>query len=335
MRREERKKIKILAGAIAGAALTMLVAGCGQIVSERLAVSANTPPPTCPTGKKIVVLPLADYSYAADSETAVKRNMAIMENITDQLTANGFRLPVEEDLLKYLADKNIIHLSTIKVDKNDSTRYLQSELDNDWSTAMKEEISGIIAKEKARNDSAAGAITALNQETLAAIATDMKANVIMRGRIVKYALESENSWRPLKRGLLPVIITGTNRMLFGVTNSATYDTLNNMVVGGAIGAPIGSNTDATTSTSTYSAAGAAVGYLAAQGGKANQAAVQLRLWAQNPNNGEVIWNNRVEVKVKPRTIFADTNPNDLFNTAVRKAVSALIDDFVAKTKDMI
>jgi len=335
MRRDEKKKFKIWAGAIAGAALTMLVAGCGQVVSERLAVSASTPPATCPTGKKIVVLPLADYSYAEDSEAAVRRNLLIMENITDQLTANGFRMPVEEDLLKYLAEKNIIHLSTVKPDKNDSTRYLQSELDNARSTAMKEEISRVIAAEKSKNNSAAGAITALDQETLATIANDLKANVILRGRIVKYALETENSWRPLKRGLLPVIITGTNRMLFGVTNSEAYDTLNDMSVGGAIGAPIGSNTDATTSTSTYSAAGAAVGYLTAQGGKANQATVQLRLWAQNPNNGEVIWNNRVEVKVKPRTIFADTSPDALFNTAVRKAVGALVDDFVAKTKDMI
>jgi len=335
MSREKTRKFRIRAAAIAGAALAMLLAGCGQIVSERLAVSATTPAPTCPTGKKIVVLPLADYSYAEDTETAVKRNLLIMENITDQLTANGFRMPVEEDLLKYLASKNIIRLSTVKPDRRDSTRYLQGELGNDWSSAMMEEISSIIAAEKGRNNSAAGAITALDNETLAAIANDLKADIIMRGRIVKYALETENSWRPLKRGILPVIIGGTNRLLFGVTNSETYDTLNDMAVGGAIGAPIGSNTDATTSTSTYSAAGAAVGYLTAQGGKANQATVQLRLWVQNPANGEVIWNNRVEVKVRPRTIFANTDPDALFNTAIRKAVGALVDDFVAKTRDII
>ncbi len=335
MSREKTRKFRIQAAAIAGAALAMLLTGCGQIVSERLAVSAATPAATCQTGKKVVVLPLADYSYTQDRETAVKRNLLIMENLTDQLTANGFRMPVQEDLIKYLAQKQIIRLTTVRPDKNDSTRHLQAELGNNWSREMKEELSALIAAEKKRNDSAAGTITALDNETLAAIADDLKADVIIRGRIVKCALEEENTWRPLKRGLLAVIIGGTNRLLFGVTNSDTYDTLDNMAIGGAIGAPIGSNTDATTSTSTYSAAGAAVGYLAAQGGRANQATIQLRLWAQNPRNGEVIWNNRVEVKVRPQTIFADTTPDSLFRTAIRKAVGALVDDFVNKTKNVI
>lgn len=335
MSRKKTRKLMINALAAAGVAAGMLLAGCGQVVSERLAVPATTPATTCQTGKKVVVLPLADYSYAQDHETALRRNLLIMENLTDQLTANGFRLPVQEDLIKYLADKKIIRLASLESGKQGSTRYLQEELGNDWSREMKEEVAALIAAEKKKNASASGTITALDKETLAAIADDLKADVIIRGRIVKLALEEENTWRPLKRGLLAVVVGGANRLLFGVTNSDTYDTLNDMAVGGAIGAPIGSNTDAATSTSTYSAAGAAVGYLAAQGGKANQATIQLRLWAQNPANGEVIWNNRVEVKVRPQTIFADTNPDSLMRTAIRKAVGSLVDDFVAKTKDVI
>ena len=78
--------------------------------------------------------------------------------------------------------------------------------------------------------------------------------------------------------------------------------------------------------------GAGVAYLAKQGGETSQAAVQLRVWMQDAESGDVIWTNRVDVKVAPQTIFADNDRDNLFQTAVDRAVAVLVQDFWAKNE---
>ena len=74
--------------------LILMLSGCGQLVSERLAVSNSASADNCPITRKLVVLPLADYSYVEDADLAMYRNIAIMENLTDQLVSRGYQLPV-------------------------------------------------------------------------------------------------------------------------------------------------------------------------------------------------------------------------------------------------
>jgi len=67
--------------------VVLLLASCGQIVTENLPVSQ--PPADAGPGasQTVVVLPFADYSKGDDVEVAYKRNLMIMEALTDQLTA--------------------------------------------------------------------------------------------------------------------------------------------------------------------------------------------------------------------------------------------------------
>lgn len=326
--------------------LALLFSGCGQIVSEKLTVP-NIATPQCPTGKKMVIMPFADYAADNDSlELSLKRNMAITEILTDELIGQGFRLPVQEDTLQYLADMKIITLAQSSTIKSPATKHLESELDGTWSGQMKAAISELIDKENQYLADKTKTTNALNNETIARIADDLGADYIMRGRIIKYDLETENTWRPLKRGLLPILFVGGNRAMFGVAKSDDYDTLGSMAVGYGAGYALGDSatTPYTTAekvdpsganSTVWGLAGAGVAYLAHQGGRANQAAVELRIWVQEPQSGEVIWTNRVQVKVKPETIFADTQPEKLFETAVNKAVTALVNDFVTKTGEIL
>ena len=80
------------------------------------------------------------------------------------------------------------------------------------------------------------------------------------------------------------------------------------------------------SSNSASLTGAAAGLLSTKS-RGNEARVELRLWVQSPETGNVVWTNRVEVKVKPQTVFADTSAKNLFNIAINKAVSALVEDF--------
>jgi hypothetical protein len=324
--------------------LAFTVSGCGQLVSERLAVSPAAVTEKC-TSKKMVVLPFADYSYTQDAKRAFRRNVNIMENLTARLTGKGFRLPVQEDLMKYLADTNV---ATLKTDLSRSSAlpgYIQHAIasDSSWSPFMKAELTKIAENEHPQANKNQANSYALDTKTLAKIADNFNADFIMRGQILNYELDQENTWSPLKRGILPVLFDGSNRALFGVTNSDTYDDLGSILAGAALGAGVGYNAsgpyDYTEkinpgrhNSMVWGMAGAAMGYMSSKGGHANQAAIQLRLWVQDPQTGEVVWTNSVKVLVKPQSVFAETREDKLFDTAAQQAISALINDFVNKTK---
>lgn len=325
--------------------MAILLAGCGQLVSEKLAVSSSAPSQPC-AGKKIVVLPFADYSYQEDAERALRRNVDIMENLTARLTEKGFRMPVQDDLLKYLADNKIVKFNADVDTAPPRPGYIKDAIVNDdsWSQDMKIELAKLIdTPDKNTVDQIHARGIALDQATLAKIADNFNADLIMRGQIIKLDLDQENTWDPMKRGILPVIFGGSGRALIGVTNSEYYDSLGYVLAGAAMGGAIGTTTsipyDSTEKLNperfnamAWGIGGGAVGYLASKGGKANQAAVQLRLWVQDPKSGEVIWTNSVKVLVKPQSIFAETHEDKLFDTAITQATAALANDFVQKTK---
>ena len=53
--------------------LVLMLSGCGQLVSERLTISNSASADNCPITKRLVVLPLADYSYVDDANLAMHR----------------------------------------------------------------------------------------------------------------------------------------------------------------------------------------------------------------------------------------------------------------------
>lgn len=281
--------------------LAFLVAGCGQVVTERLTTpQSQTGGTRCAVTKSMVVLPFADYSYADDlSESSFKRNIAVMEALTDQLSGKGYRLPAYEDTVKYLIDNDIVKV--VSFEGQGSGNYassLQNELDTgEWSDQMKNELrKQIQIQDKSSSQPSQG----MDKLTIARIGSDFKADYILRGRILKYDFrDTDDSWNPLKRGLIPIIFPdATNRFLFGIANPEFYDMVDDFATRGVVG----------------------------------NALVHLRVWVQDASTGEVIWTNRAEVKVTPRTSFAGRNVDDLFHTAVNQAVFSLIEDFWMKTE---
>ncbi len=49
---------------------------------------------------------------------------------------------------------------------------------------------------------------------------------------------------------------------------------------------------------------------------------------QDAYNRDVVWANRVDVKVSPESVLADYQYDALFESATEKAISTLMDDFV-------
>ncbi|BCO10353.1 hypothetical protein GF1_27290 [Desulfolithobacter dissulfuricans] len=75
--------------------------------------------------------------------------------------------------------------------------------------------------------------------------------------------------------------------------------------------------------------GAGAGTLTHNSGRVPQAVVQLRIWVQDAYTGDVVWTNRVDVKVSPESVLADYQYDALFEQATERAIATLIDNFVA------
>ena len=60
----------------------------------------------------------------------------------------------------------------------------------------------------------------------------------------------------------------------------------------------------------------------------------MRVWVQDAATGDVVWTNRIRVLVSPESYFADTQYDALFNTAIEKGVTTLVDNFVTYAYDL-
>ncbi|MDY0351795.1 MAG: hypothetical protein RBR09_11120, partial [Desulfobulbaceae bacterium] len=328
--------------------LAMLVGGCGQTVKESLKV----PPAlksTAGAEKSIVILPFADYSYGDDLETAYRRNLSITENLTDQLVSNSFRVSVQEDVFGYLVSQNIINAVAYE---GGNTSVMDDELQDEWSPTMKAHLQRYMNLSKKRAGSKpvldSPGTHALTQQEVVKIGRYFEADYIIRGRIVEYKTRQDPSWSPLKKGVLTFISGATSKLAWGNASADKYDMYGSMIAGALWGGILGSNAewpweqdkaDQTilgisggddANTIFWGLAGAEFGRLGHKSGENPQAAVQMRVWVQDAYSGDVIWTNRVDVKVSSETVFGDTQLDALFESATEKAIATLMDNFVTQ-----
>jgi len=308
--------------------LALFLGGCGTTVQESLKVQ---PMGKTPIGmdKTVVILPFADYSNADNLETAFRRNLFVSENITDQFGKYGFHLPVQEDVFFYLADQKIINVVSYDRSKTSSLEY---EMKDEWSAGMKEELQRYIELAKKTDVHGDGSDSlgthGLTQQEVVKIGRHFSADYIVRGRIIQYKDRQDPSWNPVKKGLITFVTGVTNRIAFGQAESEKYDELNNTLAGAADAAFISGVTDGNVNHAiAWGAAGAVLGNLAHHSGRIPQAVVQLRVWVQDAYTGNVVWTNRVDVKVSPESVLADYQYDALFEKATEKAISTLVDDF--------
>ncbi len=312
----------------------MLIMGCGQTVVETLHV-ADQGKDGAGKGMTMVILPFADYTYADSVAGPYRRNLSVSEALTDRIVSNGFNVAVQEDVFGFLVDENII--SILPYDEN-STASLSDELNNDWSALMKEKIKGYIQQQKMQSGktvSESPGTHALSQKAIAKLGRKFNADYIVRGRILEYKTREETTWIPWKKGLLPFTFGLSSQTLNGFARSDTYDDAGHMLLPGTIGAIWGYNSDTLGFSNNiggavvWGAVGAGLGHMAKNGGEVDQAVVQLRIWIQEAATGNMVWTNRVDVKVSPESVYADRQYDMLFDTAIHKGVNALIDNFVA------
>lgn len=313
--------------------LTALV-GCGTSVQQSL---KNNPElrTNIGQGKRVVVLPFADYTDADNLESAFRRNLFVSENLSDRLVQNGFTVPVQEDVFRYLIGRNIIDVVAYSGTLSSS---IDHELTHgDWSPAMRQELGKY--KNFMRGGSPATdspGTLGLDTAEVSQLGQTFGADYVLRGSIVQYKSRKDPSWEPWKKGIIPFVTGVTNKIAFGQANADAYDQLANIVAGGFLGSLYGYSSNKflvkghgrAGNVSAWGAIGAGLGALADETGDIPQAVVQLRMWVQDAYNGDVVWTNRVDVKVSPESFLADQEYDVLFEAATEKAVAALMDDFL-------
>ena len=321
--------------------LALIMAGCGQTVVETLNVPEGAGPNAPGVGKRIVILPFADYSYADSLASAHRRNMQITETLTDRLAINGFNQPIQEDVFKYMIDQELISL--VAYEENTSVS-LTNEMNNEWSDKMKGILQGYIQEVQATRTNKVlktPGTHGMTEKTIRKIGRRFDADYVVRGRILEYKTRQDPSWEPWKKGILPFVIGGTSQIAYGFAGSDTYDRWNQMASGAAIGALVGYQTvwpfdgstlfgasSATSNAIFWGAAGAGLGDMAHNSGRIDQAVVQMRIWVQEAATGNVVWTNRIKVAVSPESVYADSQYDALFDSAINKSVTSLVDNFV-------
>lgn len=325
----------------------LTLASCSQAVIEDLKVPENPGYNAPGYGKTAVILPFADYSDGDTLESAHRRNLMITETITDRLSGHGFSLPVQEDVFQYLVTENVISLAHYK---NNMSKSLAYEIDKgDWSVKMKSILQDYADQRLENSNGAVNSPGAhgLSSKTVAKIGRQFHADYIVRGRILEYKTRYETTWEPWKKGILPFVNGAANQVLFGFASSDEYDERNSIITGGILGSSLGHDASwpwddssdeilgitggADANSIFWGIAGAGIGKAAHQSGKVDQAVVQLRMWIQEADSGQVVWTNRISVKVTPESVFADNQYDTLFNAAIEKGVTKLIDNFVIYT----
>ncbi len=348
---------------LAAFCVIFLLSGCGQKVKESVQAIDSTTirnPYPCP---KIVMLPFADYSSGKHVDDSLRRQVKIQNAIMHKLASKGFYTPVEEDVVQYLIDLGVITLiEGPSVDSARTRRHFYRELGTGWSKDMEKAIKDVLlSNEMANRPQEEFKINriGLNKNVVKQIGEYFDADYILRGRIVEYEVREGQALNPLQKGILPFFFDWTSATVFGVAQSDQYDLWQDLAIGGAMGAGLGSQANtpfngpseskkvvgshprfahivsetsggykhsAAYNAGVWGAAGMAAAYLAAKGGHVPKAVVQISLALQDPETGEVVWANRVEKEVEPVSMWADTTDRTQMDVAVEAATKKLIED---------
>ncbi len=241
--------------------------------------------------KTAIILPFADYSDDDDIELAYRRNIFLNESITDHFTALGFNVPVQEDVILYLTQKNIIQITPSCASK---AKTLENELQKEWSGEMKEILRDNInyTKDSLGNGAPSVVTNGLTDQEIIKIGRHFSGDYIVRGRIIQYNLRSNSDLYPWKKGILPFFGAAFTPFIFGQATKDKYD-----------------RTDGFDDFSIP------------------EAVVQVRIWIQDAYTGSVVWTNGKNVKITPKSFWADYQQDALFESATENAIASLMNDF--------
>ena len=231
--------------------MMLMSVACGQVTKETL-----SPIPTdriCSSGKRVVIMPFADYTPDSSPELYWRRNLLVNEALEDEFARYGLMSALEEDVVDYLLSEHIIEPPEIFFADTPNNNYMRSEVDSgEWSAAMIDELNYAITRneeiekrDKQQQSVEAGSQgsslhVSLSSQEVARIGDFFGADYIIRGRLIEFEKGvAKDDFNPFHVGMLPFFFNSSQRMLFGLAKSENYELMDKMAIGGILGATIG------------------------------------------------------------------------------------------------
>jgi hypothetical protein len=237
-----------------------------------------------------------------------------------------------------------------------------------YTQVMRDEIVELVSKNKSKYKQTKGnspvlqgCTVGLSRDKVVELAEALDVDLILRGRILDYGIKETASANIKNSGVVPVVFRGTRDFILGGAGSydsghaeqrqgilpsifgngrgmllgsdssgyeAGLEDLNNLAVGTSAGALVNG--------STGGLIGAGIGYLVGQQPKRSKrtAVMQVRIYAQNGETGEVMWTNRVEMQYSPANNkdFENTHRRVMYDNVVREGIKTLMDGFFAEAE---
>ena len=346
--------------------MILMVAGCGQVTKETVS------PVPCDrimsSGKRVVILPFADYTPDSTPELYWRRNILVTESLEDEFARYGLMTSLEEDVVEYLMDEHIIEPPDVFFADTPNNNFMRGEAESgDWSTEMVKELRYAISRneelerdeqKQVVSDAGSALHISLTSQEVTKIGDYFGADYIIRGRLIEFEKGvAKDDFNPFHVGFLPFFFNSSQRILFGLAKSENYELMDKMAIGGILGMAVGhanddwpfdestktetsghplfgtSVTDVTDynalNTALWGAAGAGAAYLAHNGGKVSRAVVQIRIMVQDAHTGRLVWSNRSEVEVIPESIYAEQDYRKLIAKAINRATGSLVANFIS------
>ncbi|MBW1645822.1 MAG: hypothetical protein JRJ56_05790 [Deltaproteobacteria bacterium] len=348
-------------------ALSMLfcLVACGQVVKETV-----TPVPAdkiVKAGKKIVVVPFADYTPDGCQDSYWRRNILLMEALQDEFSQYGLRTAIEEDVVRYLMDNGIISPPEVLFAGSPMNDYMKSMVESgNWSSHMSEMITSAVShneqlqlqKQQLEKGTPEVRTASLTSDQVIHLGNKFSADYIIRGRIIEFDQgDAKDNFNPFQIGLLPFALNTSQRALFGVARSDNYEMFDKMAMGGVAGLAFGHSNKNTPfdedkdyessghplfdpvkvseddyhelNTAFWGAMGTGLAFLSHNGGRVPRAVVQIRIMVQDAMTGNLIWTNRSQVEVTPKSVYSSQEYRVLVSRAIKQAAQSLVSNFIA------
>lgn len=232
--------------------MMLMSVACGQVTKETL-----SPVPTdkiMSSGKRVVIMPFADYTPDSTPELYWRRNLLVTESLEDEFARFGLMSALEEDVVDYLMSEHIIEPPELFFADTPNNNYMRAEVESgEWSSAMINELQYAInrneeleKRDKQQQAAANGAQgsalhISLSSDEVAKIGDFFGADYIVRGRLIEFEKGvAKDDFNPFHVGMLPFFFNSSQRLLFGLAKSENYELMDKMAIGGIVGGIIGS-----------------------------------------------------------------------------------------------
>ena len=231
--------------------MMLMSVACGQVTKETV-----KPVPTdkiMSSGKRVVIMPFADYTPDSSPELYWRRNLLVNESLEDEFSRYGLMSALQEDVVDYLLGEHIIEPPEIFFTDTPNNNYMRNEIEGgEWSSAMIEELKfaitrneGLEKKDKQQQAVANGTQgsnlhISLSSDEVTKIGDFFGADYIIRGRLIEFEKGvAKDDFNPFHVGMLPFFFNSSQRLLFGLAKSENYELMDKMAIGGILGAVVG------------------------------------------------------------------------------------------------